>query len=125
VEPKLGSPRELRVRLRNKGKQPVAYFSFTVYFNGKDVPTYGNHVFFQLVGPNTAAEIKLFSLRVTESDLPAARDGELSFDLLLQKARWVEVNHDGNTTVYSTLGGVEGLPLRIQRTIPIGTVEHR
>ena len=128
VEPAKPGPQtlcKLRVRLHNKGAQAATSFLFGVRINGQELSVYKNHVYLQTIAAGADGEVQLFNFWTTESGRPTPQDGQLRLEVALKEARWVEIKQDGNVTEYKLLGNVAGLPVSVDRAIPLGTADHR
>jgi len=128
VEPAKPGPKtlcKLRVRIRNKGGQAATSFLFGVRINGQELPVYKHHVYLQTIAAGADDAVQLFNFWTTESGRPTPQDGQLRLEVALKEARWVEIKRDGNVTEYKLLGNVGGLPVAVDRVIPLGTADRR
>ena len=110
---------KLRVKLRNGGTQKVSSFLFGVRINGQSVKTYDQTVYTQAIDPSATGEIELFNFYSSESSGPKPKDGNLTVEVTLKEARWVEIKKDGQASVWTPLGEVKGLPSSKSVTKPI------
>ena len=111
---------KLRVKLRNAGTQKAFSFLFGVKVNGREVSTYDKTVYTQAIDPGTTGELELYNFYSSEPGGPTPKDGNLTVEITLKEARWVELKKDGQAGVWTPVGDVKGLPSKaVVKTIKL------
>jgi hypothetical protein len=106
----------LRVKLRNAGTQKVSSFAFTVKINGREEAAYGKMLYFQAIDPGATGEIALYNFYSAE---PQAKGGNMTVEVTLREARWMEIKKEGEAQTWIPTGEVKGLPASKSISIPI------
>jgi hypothetical protein len=112
VEPASPAPEtlcRLSITLRNAGERPVSALELAVKLNGRPLPAYKDRLFLKAVEPGASREIRLFNFWSTEPGRPA--QGELTVDVTLARAAWMQKGMSGGAEIWSPAGPVEGLPV--------------
>src|SRR4051812_40402874 len=111
---------ELRVKIRNNGRQPASRFAFDVRVGDVPIPVYQHVVYFQTVPAGATVELRLYNFWSTEAARPAPADGQLRIRVELRTARWMTVTKDAQGIETSTPAGeVAGLPAAASLTVPV------
>jgi hypothetical protein len=108
---------ELRVTLRNQGKQPASELLFAVEVNDAELPVYRRHLFMQRLDPGASTEVRLFNFWSSETARPAPADGRYRVEVALLEARWYDITQQGEDEVWTPTGTVAGLPSRADVTV--------
>jgi hypothetical protein len=101
----------LSVTLRNRGEHPASALELMVKIDGREITAYKDRLYLQAVQPGTEREIRLFNFWSTEAGRPAPKDGNLTVEVTLARASWMQREMKDGAEVWSPLGPVDGLPV--------------
>ena len=105
---------QLRVRLRNSGKESASDLSFQVTVNGVRLGNFINHTFRSILVSGKDTDIPLFNFWSSEYSRPYPHDGRLVIEVRLIGARWVGARSKNADTL---AGPVEPLPDPVSVTL--------
>jgi len=113
VEPPAPSPGtlcKLRVRIRNTAEQDATNLVFAVRIGGAEMTVYRNHVWMTRVAAGTTATVELHNFWVPDAS-------PRTVEVALSEARWMKLTTEGETSVTTVLGPVDGLPSTLTRDL--------
>lgn len=110
----------LKVLLRNRGPRIASQLGFAVRIDGRELPVYRNQLFMFPVRPGSEpAELRLYNFWSTETGRPMPPDGELTVEVTLQEAQWMDIRDEEGVEVWEPLGAVPGLPSSASVSLPM------
>ena len=101
--PSSGTLCKLRVKISNTAEQDASNLVFAVKIGGSEMTVYHNHAWMTRVAAGTTATVDLHNFWVPDA-------GRRIVEVTLSEARWMKHTTEGETSVTTILGPVEGLP---------------
>lgn len=114
---------KLSVTVKSTGTKTASALGFRVKVDGKELPVYGNELFFRPVPPGNPAgsttEVKLHNFWSSETGRPFPTGGRMTVEVTLVEARWMDVKTENGAEVWTPAGAVEGLPVSKSVTLTL------
>ncbi|HVR28801.1 MAG TPA: CARDB domain-containing protein [Thermoanaerobaculia bacterium] len=104
----------LTAAIRNEGEVAASQLAFTVRLNGEPLAVYESQLYYQALPPGETSEVRLYNFWTTETGRGRPADGKLVVEVVLEQARWMKIERDGDTETWTPVGEVSGLPSRAE-----------
>lgn len=104
----------LGVRLKNAGTHTATDFRFKVKIDGQEVTTYNIASFAVNVGPGASDTIVLHSFWSPATAI-------FPVEVTVLEGRWADVKREGNTSITTPIGPIEGLPVSATQSVHTST----